>query len=321
MTPASECDDAPFFIVGAPRSGTTLLRLMMNMHSRLCIPPESHFIPELVTQLKPGWTRDEFAAAICAHPRFAEWGLDHDTVRARLQQVETKWRDVFLALYQEYARRAGKPRWGDKTPGYVQHLKLLDSIFPDARIIHIIRDGRDVACSLRSVPWYEGSVGDCAKYWRRLVEKGRRDGQALGNKRYLEIRYEDLANDAEGTLETVCLAIGEQFERQMLRYFTQPEDQIPEHRMAWHGGTTQPVNKAAVERWRRDLPPADVAEFEVYAGALLRRLGYETQTRWSVRAACKRSAWYLGRVKPALARLVHRTKRQGPGTSDAGPRS
>lgn len=297
---------SPFFIVGAPRSGTTLLRLMLDAHSRLCIPPESHFIPELVKQLKHDWTPEEFWTAISKHPRFVEWNLTLEAVRDKVCCARANWGDVFDVVYREYAQRAGKLRWGDKTPGYVRHIRLLDGIFHDARIIHLIRDGRDVACSLRSVPWYDGTIADCARYWRRLVEKGRRDGQRLDKKRYLEVRYEELVNDPELILGDVCHFIGEQFEPQMLRYYSRTEDLIPQHRMAWHEKTKRAVDDTSVERWRRDLDAADLMEFEAYAGRSLQRFGYQRAIKWSIKVAGTRFRRRLERAKTSLVASVVR---------------
>ncbi|MEE9293701.1 MAG: sulfotransferase [Phycisphaerae bacterium] len=301
-------DTSPFFIVGAPRSGTTLVRLILNMHSRLCVPPESHFIPELVKGLRHGWTTKDFWNAITAHARFIEWELDPELFRTKLSMANADWREVFSLVYEEYAQHVRKVRWGDKTPGYVRHLKLLNQIFPDAKIIHVIRDGRDVACSLQSVPWYEGTLADCANYWRVNVKRGCRHGRRFDKKRYLEIRYENLVNNPEGTIREVCHFIGEDFEPAMLQYYLDAEEQMPEHSMAYHQNLMQPINQTAVRRWERDMSAADVATFETYAGSLLRTLGYDAQTGLSAAALVKQLQWKLNYLRKHVVRCFRVTR-------------
>lgn len=277
---------APFFIVGADRSGTTLLRLMLNRHSRLCIPPESHFIVDLYHENNGKIFPDRICESLSTHPRYLEWALPHQLLCDKLRRGPREWSTIFDILFSEYAIRQGKSRWGDKTPVYVEHLRLLNQIFPKAKIIHIIRDGRDVACSLKEVPWYNevgGSIVGAAERWRRVVSAGHRDGLMLGKEVYLEIFYEKLVLDPEATLRIVCQHIGESYEPDMLLYYETAEDHIPRHRMDWHQRTTQPVNKDRVRRWETDLTSIEIGLFEFYAGSLLCKLGYEINNKVSMK--------------------------------------
>jgi Sulfotransferase family len=148
----------PVFVVGCPRSGTTLLRLMLDAHPDLSIPPESHFIP-LVWRVRDryetsgGFDGEKMARDVFRGIRFRDWSLPESEVLDELGRVApSDLAGSIACFFCAYAGRNGKERWGDKTPGYSMELPLLASLFPDARFVHLIRDGRDVALSLMEVP-------------------------------------------------------------------------------------------------------------------------------------------------------------------------
>ena len=152
----SASDPAPF-IVGIPRSGTTLLRLQLDSHPALAIPPETgfgHLLAEIGIEASRA---DDALDALTALPTWPDLGIDDDDVagmRSRLGDQGAA--DALRAVYGAYAARHGKPRWGDKTPGHLAHMGALSHALPEARFIHIIRDGRDVAASIRGLPFAPG---------------------------------------------------------------------------------------------------------------------------------------------------------------------
>ena len=173
--PESLAPIRPFFIVGAPRSGTTLLRLMLNAHRKLCIPPESHFVVDLPQQIG-AFDFDRAWTALQAHERYREWNLDEATVRRSVEGAEN-WPTFFDRVFGVYAAMESKPRWGDKTPIYARNLPQLHDLYPQADVLHIIRDGRDVAASLKTMPWFEGDMYVCAETWRARVTAARENGR------------------------------------------------------------------------------------------------------------------------------------------------
>ena len=146
------------FIVGSPRSGTTLLRLMLDAHPLLTIPPETHFLPAVLELTGAGEAlRQAFLRCIVDGPRWNDFHLSEETFERRLQAIEPfDLTHGLHAFYRMYGERQQKPRWGDKTPGYVLHLRRIAGVLPTARFIHLIRDGRDVAASLRKLWWGPG---------------------------------------------------------------------------------------------------------------------------------------------------------------------
>ena len=194
-----------------------MLRLMLDTHPQLAIPPETHFIPRLA---KLGGSTDDPAAdalqAIFDADRWPSFGLDAGSLRR--QAAATRCRsvsDVLRLFYSSYAAARGKPRWGDKTPFYVLTMPLIAKLLEEAHFIHIIRDGRDVALSVIPLWWGPGTVPEAASWWAERVRRGRRTGADLP---YLEVRYERLVEKPEAELRRICAFIELDFDAQMLSF-------------------------------------------------------------------------------------------------------
>jgi hypothetical protein len=272
---------APLFVVGCGRSGSTMLRLMLDSHPEIAIPGESHFIPALWSTRRRYVTggvldADRLAADILQTPHVKLWSLPVELVQRRVRALETpSFAGVVEASFLAYADHHGKRRWGDKTPIYVLWIPLLANLFPSARFIQLIRDGRDVALSYLSVPWGPRTIWQAAWKWDRDVRSGRRAGRALGVGRYLELRYEDLVRDPRGTLESASAFIRVEFSEDMLRFHEDGRERLfaPSDGIPFHAGSARPPT-AGVRDWRSQMPVASVRAFEAVAGELLGELGY-----------------------------------------------
>jgi hypothetical protein len=262
----------PFvFVVGCERSGTTLLRAMLDSHPRLAVPPESHF---LIPLLAVPFDRESFLETLAEHRRFARWSLPIEDVAAALDAAEVDtMRDAVRALYRTYASRHGKDRWGDKTPGYVRHLTGLAALLPESRFVHIIRDGRDVALSWMDTDFGPSTVTEAAQRWRKDVRAGRQAGRELPD-RYLEVRYEDLVDHPEAVLTTICEFTDLAFDPAMLDYPERADAVIEATLAPRHHGRLRQRPTAGLRKWREEMPPDAVRAFEQTAGGLLARLGY-----------------------------------------------
>jgi Sulfotransferase family len=286
------------FVVGVGRSGTTLLRLMLDAHSTMAMPPETHFFQSLLDA--SGKVRFGPAQALEAitedeHRRWNDFGLEPDELQARFEAIPRfNASDALRAFYELYAEKQGKDRWGDKTPDYIKRMRKIKRVLPEARFILVIRDGRDVALSTNKRIAERGHrdplpAKRSARRWRNRIEKARGDGPKLGE--YLEIRFEDLVTDTEPTLERVCEFIELEFEPAMLRYHETAGERLQEmagampakdgrpereagERLKAHALATKPPTKERIEVWREDMSAADQAEFEEVAGELLDDLGY-----------------------------------------------
>jgi hypothetical protein len=293
-------DAPPFFIVGSARSGTTLLRLMLNSHRAVAIPPESRFITQLWTG-RDEVEIDELMAKLDGNKRFQTWDLPIAAVKRELDgRSYARYAEVMEAAYCAYARAQGKRRWGDKTPRYVMHIPFLASLWPDARFIHLIRDGRNVALSYADVPFGPKNVAMAAKLWSDRVQVGLRDGRALGGKRYLEINYEDLVEDPEGETKDLCEFLHLDFDPGMLNYPEEAAGAALPRAKLFNPHVTQPP-KPQLRSWEESMPDDHVEIFEVVAGDVLSELGYGR--RFPAPSPVARAKAYLGSRGLPVGRL------------------
>jgi hypothetical protein len=268
----------PFlFIVGYPRSGTTLLRAMFDSHPLLAVPDESHFIPSMAARRRRYKSREGFRSErflhdlLEGHRRRSWWIPRAEVEEAFAEAPPHDLADAFRRVYACYARTRGKPRYGDKTPAYVLNIRRLGRLFPEGRFVHIIRDGRDAALSILDRRWGPDTVEEAAFRWRQAVRRGRSQGRKLGPERYREVRYEELVAGSEEVLRSLCSFAGLSFDPRMVRYY---ENQQLISERSWFRPISLPPT-GGLRDWRRDMAPTDVAVFESLAGDLLRELGYE----------------------------------------------
>lgn len=287
----------PVFVVGAQRSGTTMLRLMLNAHPSFSVPFETDFLSPLtqgtVTRELRDRTAVESALDALASEKFTAKGQIITDREAILARPISSYAELLDAAFGEYARARGKPRWGIKTPSYQTQIDLLHELFPDARVIHIVRDGRDVLLSRMRIRWARGSTPQQAHDWRWQVLVGRKLGRMLGPL-YCEIRYEDLVDDPEIVLRGVCRFLDEPFDDQMLRYPEHSESELPRDSMKWHEKSVSAPDKSKKYEWKKALPLADQIIFQEIAGDALAAFGYEPVLRNAkIRAGLKRIYYAL----------------------------
>jgi hypothetical protein len=268
---------SPFFLVGCPRSGTTLLRNLLNSHPQLAIPAESQFLPTFYRAW--GNPRDARAAERLGRRILALWWVrrwaidlgprDFSACRTYAALVEI--------LYGEILRRDGATRWGDKTPAYALQMPVISEIFPEAQFVHILRDGRDVAGSLVKTHIGPREAVTAGLFWRRYVETARRDGARLGPRRYFEVSYESLLSDTATTLRAVCAFLGVPFDPRVLEQTSPDVRGFPDvygPRRAGQASASEIVQSNS-GKWRREMSARELGRFESVAGALLVELGYE----------------------------------------------
>jgi Sulfotransferase family len=270
-------DEPPLIVLGVRRSGTTLLRVMLDRNPALAVPDESYFVPQLARRHRGRIDPTAFVDDLRRLPTLVEWELSPDAVGSRLR-VGMSVGEAIRAVFEAYAAERGKPRWGDKTPLYMQSLPLLERLFPEARYVHLVRDGRDAALSFLAVPegimttgW--GHPRDAAGFacqWASEVHAGRALGERVGRERYLEVRYEALVAGPEAELRRVCDFARLDYDDAMLGYVGQTDAARKEHQRR-----LEEPPRVGVRNWRTEMPPTDIAAFEAIAGDLLAELGHE----------------------------------------------
>lgn len=270
--------EKPIFIIGHPRSGTTLLRFILSSHPRIHIPEETGFIPFLMKDPSRILTYE-----------------DTKKLLNRIGKLNYLWEDLVDDPEQFYASLPvpdlanlldnlfkivvdphNAVRWGDKTPLYVQYLETINRIFPTSQVIHVIRDGRDTAISAKQKWGHDSVYMDLyylLKNWVRNVRSGMDAANWLGPERYFEVRYEDLVTSTEYHIRRLCDFLHEKFHPQMLDHtkLAQHIGPGPDN----HSEILKPVSTNSIQRWKGNLSPFERKLTNKIAGQLLEELGYE----------------------------------------------
>jgi hypothetical protein len=297
--------DRPIFVVGCPRSGTTLLQLMLHAHPRIAIPPETRFVittyeaRNTFGDLREEANRRALASSIVDHKDtlFYDLELDADEIRAEIVDGPPTLGSAIGTVFRAYARRFDKPRWGDKRPGYYQYIPALLRMFPDAQIVNLIRDGRDCVASLMSMPWFKQDIYGAICSWTEAIDSGRQAARRLPAGVFFELQYEQLVADPERNLAALCEFLGEEYDPAMAQPDRIAASTIPE-RKTWHADTQRQVAASPAGTWRERLEPWQISLCEAAMASRLTSLGYE------VSGAPRPPAGQLARY--ARAEALHR---------------
>lgn len=281
------------FIVGLGRSGTTLLRMMLDAHAELAIPPEQGFIPRVSEVDAKKNPRRAFFRVVTGRLAWNDCGIPAEAFEAELEKIPAfNVSEGIRCFYRLYADRFGKPRYGDKTPPYRSHMRMIERLLPEARFVHLVRDGRDVALSRRGL-WFEKQedIGGLASRWDETVRATREQGRSISH--YTEVLYENLVGNPEGVLKEICEFVELDYDPGMLRYHEGAPERLGELKTRYNKdgsvrvsadrqravleGTTRPPYETQVGRWRNEMDAREVVEFERVAGPLLREFGYQTE--------------------------------------------
>ena len=318
-------NDRPIFVVGCPRSGTTLLQVMLHSHPRIAIPPETRFlIPAYVRRNRFGDLREEENRRKVARyivDRKESWfhdlGLDGAAVTEEIAAGPPTIGSALGIVYRAYARRFDKPRWGDKRPGYHRHIEILLRLFPDAQFIHLVRDPRDCVASLKRMGWWKRGSYRAILGWAQAIDNVAEAKRRWPDRVY-ELQYERLVADPEPELRALCAAIGEEYDPAMAT----PEELAPvavPERKHWHSNTHQSPTTAAIGRWREGLYPWELALCETVLARRMARFGYERTgaagrpaPQHLVRYARTNIAWRRGRRRWRKGEAERRAAERNP---------
>ena len=280
----------PIFIIGMPRSGTKLLREILNQHESISIPrAETGFIPYFVRRrsrygdLKNKKNFQELFA------EFTQTNFWH-----YMEGAEEIWReskvydhagthsmaDTIEAIYRVHARFEGKQIWGDKTPDYIYHTPLLKSLYPNARFVHIIRDVRDFCLSTRNA--WNKSIYRAAQKWVNGIEKVRKDRSSCTD--YYEIKYEDLIGNPACETQKLCEWLGVRYDSSMIDLRNTIEN-------IGNARNKVGILKHNHNKWMLELKKDEIRKIETISGRLLKELGYDTTCSTQNRPMTKTENW------------------------------
>lgn len=260
----------PFFIVGCGRSGTTLLRTMLNHHPLLGIPVESLFIADYLRGGEQGAPLPRLIRLLVNDYEFAEWRMP---VTAADFEGCTDAPALIERIHARYLAQAGKHIWGQKTPRFIRHGALLKRHFPGARFIHILRDPRAVVNSLMTSTLHRSNALYAARRWVRDVEAGLAL-RAAWPADVLEVRYEALVSSPEAELRRVCDFLGVDFTPAMLDYHEKGKAEYSSFFDQAHARLNEPPRAERAEAWRTSLTPQQIALTEWLCAETMHKVGY-----------------------------------------------
>lgn len=272
-------DRALIFIVGTQRSGTTLLRLILNAHSQIAIPEEARFLAPLLKRkyLTKGISGDSLKRTIrylALNDEFKLWNYDASSFFSKLSTLtEISLRELIDSMFSSFCTAEGKTYWGDKSL-FFDALDILNSLFPTAHFIHIVRDGRDVFDSWRKMEPTKNNAAVIALDWSYKLYRIERSFKHFAPDRQLTIRYEDLIDNPERTIKWVCAFVGVEYEPKMLEFHKTSHYYIGDHHSSLIHSPISNLNRA---KWRKNLTRDEAASFSLLAQHYLKKYGYETQ--------------------------------------------
>lgn len=270
-----------FFIVGCPRSGTTLLRWMLDTHDAIAVTPETHFGANYVRNRdRFGLDGDSSARRallddFCGSDGFREMAIEECRFRVRAQSdTNDPWLPLRAAM-QDFGRLRQAKIVGEKTPSHALQLDVLSEAFPDARFLFLRRDPRAVVASWHRTTWSKRTSTEISETWRRYSQAMRRAYRALPG-RCLEVRYEELVSDPTATLKSVCAFLDTDFDPRMLFYYERdasPFDEGVDNEL-----TFEPPTPSRIDAWRAETPTRELRRIEAICGHEMVEFGYQRET-------------------------------------------
>ncbi len=282
-----DTDRNPYlFIVGCARSGTTLLQRIVAAHPQIAITPSMHWISGYFRKRKVSRPEDpvtpELVSGLLEDRRFDRFQIRREDLKGLFGSGAPIPYSRFLAgIFELYGEARGKPLVGNKTAPYVRRLPALHAMWPRARFVHLIRDGRDVSLSVRNwskaestagryATWTEDPVTTTALWWKRKVLLGREAGSSLGPNLYHEIHYEELVSEPARECADLCSFLELPYDEAMPRFDERRSGTDPDLELAH---PSFPITRG-LRDWRSQMPAEEVERFEAAAGDLFDALGY-----------------------------------------------
>jgi LPS sulfotransferase NodH len=296
----------PIFVVGAPRSGTTLLLEALNRHPDVWLCEETYFLHFVwgrrrrLGDLRDPRSRRRLVDAYLATKRIRQQDVDLAKLAEALMEEGTGCEAFFESLMRFCARAHGRTRFGEKTPDHARHADVLCDLFPDCALVHLVRDPRDVVASLLRMPWADRSVLANTRQW---VECQRGALGVRERANYVRVVYEDLVANPEAELAKLCGAVGLPYSGVML----EAGDESGANRW-WLGRARTAIDGSRVMRWKHELSSSQAALVEWLARDTMKELGYVPCSGTATPTLLARA-----RAAEALDRALWRVKRL-PGT-------
>ena len=271
-------DSNPIFIIGTQRSGTTLLRLILNAHSKVAIPEESTFLIPLLKRKNikktfKGKKQEAILDYLQNNEQLMLWNFESNkTIEKLKKRDDISLKEIFIELFTSYCEYEGKIQWGDKSPSFFRKIAILHELFPNAKFVHIVRDGRDVFNSWRKIDPSKSNIAVVAIEWNYKLSKIEKALTKIPSDKWITIRYEDLIEKSAEIMKLICNFIEIEFEENMLGFYKVSKKYIGTHHSKLIFKPIDPENKF---KWKRCLAQTEINVFNLISGYFLRKYGYE----------------------------------------------
>jgi len=273
----SELSIKPLFIAGCARSGTTMLGDIVGAHPQCLCTPESQFviyalrkIDRPLEEIKLG----DVYKRIQRYYRYKFWGIelnDHSLIQ---QDGKHAYPKLIERLVRLYGKKIGKPEfsiWADHTPNHIKYIRTLFTLFPQAKLVHLVRDGRAVAASIIPLDWGPNTIVSAAHWWMEYLSFGLAAESHWGPDRILRMRYEDILAEPEKHLQMICRFVGIDYQHKML---LGGGFRIPHYTAKQHPLVGQRPDSSRINAWRKTLSRREIEIFEILTSELLTYLSY-----------------------------------------------
>ncbi len=266
------------FIVGVGRSGTSLLQSFLNAHPDIAFTPETQFVRKYLAKasLKAKIEANSasfFIDLLKQDKEFARASTQPEKIISgrKVNVVET-----YKAFLNNYASAKNKTIAGDKDPRNLDLIKTLYQYFPQGKVIHIIRDPRDVVSSRMKADWSSKTPFILHPLmYNAQFHRGRKIGKKCYKENYFEINYETLISDPEDSLKGICDFFGVNFESAMLNFSESSKELVSEAEMQWKKETLGPLLSKNSGKWRKTLSPSQIYYIQTLCSSVLEEFGYE----------------------------------------------
>jgi hypothetical protein len=280
-----------FFIIGRPRSGTTLLRMLFEAHPQVLVPPECPFVINLYKKYGKVTRWDEstiraFADDLARQRYFDKWLIGKDSLESRLMKAsgESTFQDIFREVCRSYTSIYEKEEIrfiGDKNPAYSLFIRRIHKLFPDAKFVHITRDYRDNYLSLVKVNFEVPIVPLVVFRWKFSIRQAQKLKKQIPEQVY-PIRYEDLVADPEKQFGSLCRFLGIPYDPGVMSFYRKKEAtekayEGSEDLEKVHQSLFNPISTARTGLWKSEMKPRDVRIADLVAGKTAGRMGYHRE--------------------------------------------
>ncbi len=282
----------PIFIIGNPRSGTSLLRIILNSHKEIMIPPEAGFAMWLyskyknqdfsISEIKLNYLQDLYQTR-----KFETWGLNPQELKKYiLSKNISRYSEMIRLIYIFYGKSKNRSfsRWGDKNNFYIDYITQINQLFKNVQFIHIVRDGRDIVCSYKDInkkrikskykPNLPDDVKSIAYEWKENEKKISDSFESVDDNRTLTIRYEDLILNFSKTMKNIMKYLNLPYDDGMEHYYLNNNDE-PTDFLQWKSKIKKPIDKSRVCRYKIELDDNSVKIFNNIASSVLKKYNYE----------------------------------------------